>query len=337
VSTIVRRISELIDLAAHTLPADTDLALRRIVHVLTSSDGEPRDPALRDLLEQLALRLFSGAPVETRHRFAEYLGGIVNAPRRLSARVAADAIEVARHALASPALTRVQIQSLIDATTTDHRRVIAGRSDLDAGLSAALIAHREEPVLNALAANHAARLSPDSFFDLIRLSADFRSLQVALLQRPDLSATALKMLHDVVSAQLKEYIERRFGRRLREELRKDAAIAMVEDLADQGRLRPSFLMRALHQRNTDLVAATLSHFSALPFALMRAAVRQAAAGPLARLCRAMGIGAPGFETILVLNRRLQGLSLTLDDDEAREVDLVFPRRTRRFSTASYAA
>lgn len=346
-------------LAGNIQPAQCGAILAELFSLLTGPTGRAGKSKNGGILEQLVLRVLEHAPLDERLQFSTMTATCSSTPWRVLFRLASDHIEVAGRVLESPRLTQADLLRLVAITTADHHRVIAGRSDMDQTLAAALIDNENEFVLKTLASNQRARLSVASLKRLVALSRHYRTLQIPLLQRPELPNWAIRELRQNGSLQLRTYIDATFGKEppaihgkpppfddqpwhgltaSDPEAKQISAVETIEHLAAQGRLRQSILIKALHQGNIDLLIAGLSYFAAMPFAVLRDLVREMAVVPLARIFKTMGIHRQGFDTMLILTRRLQGMEPRTSDDERRQIDQIYSQIVAHEShPAIYAA
>ncbi len=346
-------------LAGNIQPAQCGAILAELFSLLTCSTGRADKSKNGGILEQLVLRVLEHAPLDERVRFSTMTATCSSTPWRVLFRLASDHIEVASRVLESPRLTQADLLRLIAVTTADHHRVIADRSDMDQMLAATLIDNENEFVLKTLASNQRARLSMASLKRLVALSRQYRSLQIPLLQRPELPNWAIRELRQNGSLQLRTYIDATFGKEPTDihnkpppgdeqpwhgltpsypEAKQISAVETIEQLAAQGRLRHSILIKALHQGNMDLLIAALSYFAAMPFAVLKDLVREMAVVPLARISKTIGINRQGFDTMLILTRRLQGMKPRTSEDERRQIDQIYSQiGAYETNPATYAA
>ncbi len=352
-----QELTRLVTLAGNVAPAQCGPILAELFSMLTSPTARTANSKNMDMLEQLALRVLEHAPLDERLRFSTMTANCSSTPWRVLFRLASDQIEIAGQVLESPRLTQGDLRRLVAITTADHHCVIAGRSDMDQALAATLIENENETVLKTVASNQRARLSEATLKRLVELSRQYQTLQIPLLQRPDLPHWAIRELRQNGSQQLRTYIDVSFKKetldaalppihdRSRDSLtasdpkaKQISAIETIDQLAAQGRLRHSILLKALHQGNMDLLIAGLSYFAAMPFAVLKDLVREVAVVPLARISKTTGINRQNFDTILILTRRLQGMQPKTSDDERQQIDRIYSQfGTHEIHSANYAA
>ena len=336
--SLAERLAELQALATAAAADVIGAVLMELSDILAElSPTDHRDPDLGAIAADLALTLYNQSSDDQRADFASRLVSVQTIPHALLEVIAADHIAIAEPILRQADLGVETLAGLITSVPQAHLCAIASRHDLDVILSAAIVERVDRSVLLTIVGNRFARFSSGTWHALIERGRQIPGLYTSMIQRPDIPIAAIQAIDRRASPTLHSYIAVRFRERLTAHGRKQAAIAEIHDLAARQQLRPSIFMRALHRKDLNLLAAALAHFSDMPFTLMRAAVRQADAVPLARLCAAIGVGQESFETILFINRRLQNLPQNLTVDERDSIEDIFVGRRVSRSVGDFKA
>lgn len=145
-----------------------------IVGQLLDADEPPSDSDCEKLIDALGLVL-PAMDIAKRRAFAERINQIDKPPRRLIGMLARDDIEVASVLLGNNHRIRASdLRTIAQTGTHSHRLVMAGRADLPAQVTDALIEYGDERVIHALTRNPKAAFSLKS---LARLAANYRHIE----------------------------------------------------------------------------------------------------------------------------------------------------------------
>lgn len=169
-----------------------------LIRVLTDLFVQKADHSADDVAryEELAGGLLDVVGPDARIAVSRKLADEPRAPQSLIERLLAD-----EPAVSSPILARfaeaprhVLMSRAMDGGPVEAG-AIASRADLDADLVRLLAHHRDELVLETLAANPAARIASTALAALVERARDTPALASALLRRDDLDAAALTPLY----------------------------------------------------------------------------------------------------------------------------------------------
>jgi Uncharacterised protein conserved in bacteria (DUF2336) len=166
-------------------PGRRDALLRELTDIFLESQRDPRE---RDLFDDVADQVLDFVDAIARQHFAERLATRADAPRRVVLRLAGDAIAIAAPLLArSPVLTDDDVAALAGEQSQDHLAAIARRHSLPAQVTDVLIARGRADVLEAVAANPAARFSAAGAEALVDKARDRETLWRRLARRRDVA------------------------------------------------------------------------------------------------------------------------------------------------------
>ena len=298
-------------------------------------------PRERAMAADILRRLSKDVEMSIRISLAERLAEDPDAPHELIFLLADDRIEVARPILArSPVLDDQDLLHIVTTGSTDHQILVAGRPAIGEFVTAALARAESEVVILALLRNPTARIGGETFAHLVDRARGSNKLQEQLVARADLPAVLATRMYPWVSAALKTALTRRYphvavplARALEEtttSLRngragtsETAAAKLVAKLNAAGQIRPSFLIRVLHQGQMDLFEHGLAAQLGIEVWLVRQAIYSERAKLLALACRAIGIDRAVFMTVFNISRQYRNAKLTVSEQDQREIRTVF--------------
>jgi len=103
----------------------------------------------------------------------------------------------------------------------------------------------------------------------------------------------------------------------------ESAQKLIDKLAASGQLKAGFLLRVLHQGQTDLFDLALAKLTNLPVAELRAKFYRGGPRAVALACRGVGIDRCVFTTVFNLSRQAHNMRTNLSYADLAEVDRVF--------------
>lgn len=103
----------------------------------------------------------------------------------------------------------------------------------------------------------------------------------------------------------------------------DGAQKLIDKLSASGELKAGFLLRVLHQGQTDLFDLALAKLANLPVPELRSRFYRGGPRAVALACRGVGIDRCVFNTVFNLSRRAHNMHATLSFADLAEVDKVF--------------
>ncbi len=300
----------------------------------------------RSLIDDILRRLVSEVEATVRCALAERMAERSDAPRELVLMLANDDADVAYPLLArSGILEDGDLISIVRQRTIRHRSAIATRESVSESLSAALTEFGEESVITALLDNKSARISPQTFESIARMSRTIEALQEPLLDRQDLPAALVRKMYWWVSAALRQHILDHF------DIDPDSLDEAVEDAvgslipnssrADPGApvhlkqaaerlvrtkgVTPSLLAELLRTKQTALFEMLLARQSGLRLTFLRRLLYQPGGQALAITLRAIGIEKPDFASIFLWSRQVRRGDKSVDPHELQRALTLFDR------------
>lgn len=298
----------------------------------------------RALMHEILRRLTKDVEMAIRIALAERLAEDTTAPHELILLLADDNIEVARPLLLrSPLLSDEDMLRLIAECSVHHQETVASRPNIGEVITEALSRSDSESVLVALVRNATARISAIAYHTLVEKSRNIASLQEPLTQRADLPPQLATRMCEWVSDALKTYIKQNYSiapKKLNAAFDEaeaaikseppaprtppaESAQKLIDKLAASGQLKAGFLLRVLHQGQTDLFDLALAKLTNLPVTELRAKFYRGGPRAVALACRGVGIDRCVFTTVFNLSRQAHNMRTNLSYADVAEVDRVF--------------
>jgi hypothetical protein len=179
-------------------PGRRDALLRELTDIFLESQRNPRE---RELFDAVADQVLDFVDAPARQHLAERLATRADAPPRVVIRLAGDVIAIAAPLLArSPVLTDDDLIALAGEKSQDHLAAIARRAALPAPVTDVLIARGRNDVLEAVAANPAARFSASGAEALIDKARERETLWRRLARRRDVAIAGAPWPHQETGA-----------------------------------------------------------------------------------------------------------------------------------------
>ncbi|WP_048708932.1 DUF2336 domain-containing protein [Microvirga massiliensis] len=180
--------------------ARRETTLHRVTGLLLGDIDVLTDEQI-DIFDVVLVRLTRAIEARARAELARRLAPIPRAPIELVRTLVHDEIDVARPLLElSQRLTDSDLIGVAISKGAEHMRVIAGRHRLSAPVSDVLATRGDLPVLQTLAANRTARISPRGAAILIEQAFGDGDLRGLLAQRADLPGAQVLRLFDLAHA-----------------------------------------------------------------------------------------------------------------------------------------
>jgi Uncharacterised protein conserved in bacteria (DUF2336) len=174
-------------------PGRRDALLRELTDIFLETQRNPHERALFD---DVAEQVLDFVDAQARQQFAERLATCADAPPRVVLRLVGDAIAIAAPLLArSPVLTDDDLIVLARDMSQDHLAAIARRGSLPVPVTDVLIARGRADVLEAVAANPAARFSASGAEALIDKAQERETLWRRLARRRDVAIAGAPWPH----------------------------------------------------------------------------------------------------------------------------------------------
>jgi uncharacterized protein (DUF2336 family) len=304
----------------------TDAAREKLAGMLADCfiTGGDSDLNLREeqLVNELIDQLLQSGTPSVRRALVEKFVDLSKMPRRVAMRLACDDIDVAQKILSTNVtLTDGDLVTVVETQSRDHAKAIAIRHRISEAVSDALVVTGDIQILQLVAENLGAQLSPKAVMiiaEAARFTADLRD---PVMHRPELTTDMAMNLYWWVSQDLRRYMMKRFGvmpGQIDDALAKtievlledhaleknnDAIMGQVADwLNERQALSTSILPQVLRLGHFRLFNILLSRISLLDIATVDLAVSGTGGRALAVMCRALDIDKAGFVSIFLLSR-----------------------------------
>lgn len=240
-------------------------------------------PRERELAHEILGFLVHDVAISVRESLSRCLDDNPAAPRDVVLKLARDIEQVALPVLErSPVLTDEDLVGLVYYGSPAKQCAIAARSDVAAPVSEA-IAHRgDRSAVLTLVHNSGAVINEAAATILVKRYADDADVAAPLVQRGELPALLVERLIAMVSEQLREYlvaqheVDDRVAATLEERTRErttadaiprmsnDDMRALVAQLAENGRLSATLILRAACAGETRFVEAAFAELTSVP-------------------------------------------------------------------------
>ena len=305
-------------------------------------------------------RVVGDAPLADRCRLAEDLALSATADQATVSRLADDDIAVAAPLLRHSPLLESSFQlRVVRVGDIDRCRLLTKRSQLDSVVVTALIEMESAIIAMSLLSNSTIHFTADQMDSLIAQSENDRSLQSALILRPELTAKDAKRIKEWASDPIGQIIEERFGRNVQSskqvprskqtadphdrvhprDMNASQAQRYVADLKQTEQLRPVLLTRALHYKNDDLLNVAFAGLLDISVAKAKKFFESYSATRLATACRALALTEAEFRSMYHLARLNAKLETPVSVAENQEISGIFerPRQEALVAVRSFEA
>ena len=273
---------------------------------------------LNDLIDQL---LKVKNPV-IRHEISQKFANALQLPRQLAVNLASKPIDVASAILINNlSLADDDLITIIETQSLGHAAAVARRKQISEAVADALVATGNLDVMQLVAENLGAKLSPRAMSALLEAARMIDSLQRPMMYRPELSAEAATKLYWWVTQDLRRYALQRFGissGQVDKELSKtieqklqDHALEKFDDMAmarlaawlDERKF-PSgtLLQQILRMGHFRLFNLYLARMAKLDILVVDKIVSEPGGRLMAVICRAFQIDKATFVSIFLLAR-----------------------------------
>lgn len=251
-------VRRLLDNPSGEVRADTAGKLARQFEEAGLSESE------RKLAEDIFRLMVRDAEVRVREALATNLKENPLVPHDVAVALARDVDAVALPMLEfSQVLSPADLIGIVRSHDPAKQQAVARRREVQAEVADALVEEGDADVAATLAANSGAVLSDESLLKMVDRFGDDARVQVPLVHRAHLPVTVSERLVHRVSEHLKDYILRhhelpgdmaadlvlqsreRATITLSSESTEDEVEALVRQMADNGRLTPSIILRAI--------------------------------------------------------------------------------------------
>jgi uncharacterized protein (DUF2336 family) len=204
-------IRHLFSLARDRSDFGRSLLVTELVTLLDRDDVEMNSRE-QVLVSDIVDELVNNAQLPVRQKLAERLAASPTTPRRLALTLASDHIAVARPILTqSPVLTDSDLVTLVLSQGVDYARAIAVRASIGEALADALVVTGDVGVMQSLAENLGAKISPRAMSALVNAARFAEQLCRPVLERPEMTAEKAAVLYWWVAPALRRQALQRFG------------------------------------------------------------------------------------------------------------------------------
>ena len=296
---------------------------------------------VNELIDQLLLSVNRTPSLRT--MLVEKFVDKANMPRKIAMSLATSSIDIAEDVLIkSQTLTDDDLITVVATQSSDHAAAVAQRARINEAVADALVTTGDIKVMQIIAGNLGAKLSPKAIAVLTDSARFTAALREPVMKRPEMTPEAASRLYWWVSQDLRRYTLKRFGfgagqvdtalAKTIEELlgyheldkANDKIMAQVADWLDErdvisARILPQVL-RLGHFRLFNMLLARLTHLS---LDIVDVIISETGGRGLAVICRALGVDKAGFVSFFLLSRG------------AREGDHVVHPRELSFALTAY--
>ncbi|MEQ8267984.1 MAG: DUF2336 domain-containing protein [Parvibaculum sp.] len=240
-------------------------------------------PRERELAHEILGYLVHDVAVNVREALSRCLNDNPEAPRNIVLQLARDIDQVAIPVLErSPVLTDEDLVGLVYYGSSDKQYAIAGRPEVRAPVSEALALKGDRRAVLTLISNSGAVINEAAATMLVQRYADDADVAAPLVQRGDMPALLVERLIAMVSEQMREYlvvnheVDDRVAATLEEQTRErtttDALVrmgnddmrALVAQLAENGRMSATLILRAACAGEIRFVEAAFAELTSVP-------------------------------------------------------------------------
>ena len=298
-----------IQLAGHL----ADLFMDRDLVLTETEEGQ-----INELIDELLKRSSAELQIGLNRKF----GDVTHMPRLLAVKLAFETSDLGSEVLLkSQVLTDLDLITVVERRGRDSARIVAKRESISAAVCDALVLTGDLQVMQSVAENLGAALSPKAVVVLVEAARLSQSLHQPLVQRQELTQESATKLYWWLAQDLRRYALERFhmptvalegalDQAVEDKLNAhalekndDAKMAVVADwLQDRGVLTSKILPQLLRQRHYRLFNIVLSRLTKMKLPLIDAVVDEAGGRTLAAVCRAIGIDKANFVSIFLLSR-----------------------------------
>ncbi len=275
-----------------------------------------------DMVKELIDMLVRTEDVSVRHELVRQFVDIKKVPRKIALSLACGTIELARSVLQSvETFTDDDLITIAETQSAEYACAIAARKEVNEAVADALVTTGSLKVMQIVAENLGAKLSPKAIGLLSETARLVVSLQEPILHRPELTPDIASKLYWWVSQDLRRHTIERFGfsaglldlalakaieTKLNEhifERHENAAMVQVADWMEERRaINAAILPKLLRLGHFRLFNIALGRLSGLEAPSIDIIVGELGGRLLAAVCRSIGIDKPSFVSIFLLSR-----------------------------------
>ncbi len=251
--------------------------------VATTFSGESLSDSERAIAEDIFRAMVKDAAVRVREALSDSLKDNPLVPHDVAATLAKDVESVAMPMIeSSEVLTDEDLVEIVSTRSADVQKAVAGRSSVSARVADALVESDNEEVVATLVGNEGAKIDEGTFGRVLDRFGESEKVNAPMAHRADLPVGVSERLVTMVSEKLRDHIMTHHeispttATDLLLESREKATVSLVEggdqrtvqqlvdQLAANGRLTPTLLLRALCMGDTTFFEVALAKKAGIP-------------------------------------------------------------------------
>jgi uncharacterized protein (DUF2336 family) len=257
-----------------------------------------------------------------RRELAKHLATAARMPRKLALSFCREPIELAAPVLtACEQLSDGDLITVVETQSRDHARAVATRRRINEAVADALVTTGDIEILQIVAENLGAQLSPNALAALTEAACTTRTLQGPMIARPELTIVQATRLYwwlekDLRRAALARFtigtgqldlalaktIEEKLNEHILERFNDDAMLYVAAWLEERGAITVKILPQILRLGHFGLFNVVMGRLAGLEPRLIKAIVESHGGRPIAAVCRAIEIEKTLFVSIFLLSR-----------------------------------
>jgi uncharacterized protein (DUF2336 family) len=237
----------------------------------------------RELSREILSLLVQDAAELVRESLAKSLCQMPGAPKDIILTLAQDIDSIAKPVLeSSPVLDDNDLLEIVRKGSTEKQNAIAGRADVSPDLSEALVNTNNRGVVERLVGNEGARFKDETLVRVVDTYREDEAVARLLVDRENLPLTVVEHLVSAVSDELRGYLIKRHevtpavAAQLMKESRERAVVNLIDgaelddlprlvrQLAENGRLTPTLILRALCMGEMRFFETAMAQLTDLP-------------------------------------------------------------------------
>jgi len=274
------------------------------------------------LVNELIDELLKNQSPTVRHELVRRFADAARIPRKIAVSLAQDTIDIARIVLISnEALTDEDLITVVETQSRDHACAVAARRVVSEAVADALVTTGDIRVMQVVAENLGAKISPCAMNVLAEAARFAANLQKPILLRPELTTEGATRLYWWISKELRRVALQRFGissgqldtalaKAIEEKLNEhvlerfdDVAMEKVAAwLEDRNAYDARILTQLLRLGHFRLFNIMLGRLMRLDLSLIDSITDESGGRLLAVLCRSINIDKSTFVSLFLLSR-----------------------------------
>ncbi len=343
-SRIYQELPALLALACEKSDA-ARLALASKLSDLFLQDDLVLNDREKTLINDLIADLLRQNDPQLRQALAKTFACAHHIPRDVALPLAQQDIDVAGDILKTcTALSDDDLITIIASNGSDHAIAIAKRAEIAEAVADALVTTGDVHVMQAVAENLGAHLSPQALGTLVEAARLVRNLQTPILNRPELTPATASKLYWWLEQDARREALARFGfsagmldqalaKAIDDKLNEhalekfdDTAMERIADWLNQrGALNVALLPKLLRLGYFRLFSLALARLCVVDSSVAEAIVNATGGAMMAALCKSLGIDKAGFVSIFLLSRGARSGEHIVHPRELSEALVAFDR------------